>query len=338
MSTFNTPSEQTPLASAAPARKRDSRYIIYALLTTGLIASLGYIWYNKTQEKDKDKQQEQQLVASNIKATEVESDYKAALIRLDSITAMNTSLNAEITDKDGTISKLRGEIETLMRKDRRDEKEEAALRSKITMLNAKIREYEERVAKLEEDNKVLTEENTVVKTERDQVRSELETTRGDLEQTKTVKKQLEDQVDVGSTLNASNFNIVGINEKRNGKEKEADRVNKVDKLRISFDLDENRITTSGKKNIYVSITAPDGTPVTVEALGSGKFNTRSEGEKFYTNMVEVDYVQGEKKSVQFDWKQNSDFQKGDYQVEVYQNGFKIGKGKVNIKKKSFLGL
>lgn len=332
MSTFNTPTQETPVSVPQPVRKRDSRYIIYALLTTGLIASLGYIWYNKTQEKDKDKQQEQQIMASNVKATEAETEYKQALLRLDSITGMNTSLNAEITAKDGNIAKLREDIDRIIREGKKDDKSIATLNEKIRLLNNEISTYKERVAALEDQNKQLNEENTVVKTERDQVKTELASAQGDLEQTKTAKKQLEDQVDVGSTLHASNFTIAGINEKRSGKEKTTSTAKRVDKLRISFDLDENRITNSGKKNIYVSITAPDGTPVTVEALGSGKFTTREEGEKFFTNMVEVDYMQGQKKPIQFDWKQNSDFQRGDYRVEVYQNGFKIGEGKVTLKK------
>lgn len=339
MSIYNTPAGETPVTTQQPARrKKDPRYIIYALLTTGLIASLGYIWYNKTQEKDKDQQQEQQIMASNTKATEAETDYKAALIRLDSITSLNTSLNAEITSKDGNIAKLRQEIDQLIREGKKDDRSIATLNDKIRQLNSEISTFRDRVAALEEENSQLTAENTIVKTERDQVKTELVTTQDNLAQTNVVKQQLEAQVDVGSTLHASNFKIVGIKEKSSGKEKESDKAKKVDKLRISFDLDENRITQSGMKDIYVAITAPDGTPVTVEALGSGTFTTREEGDKFFTNKIAVDYTQGQKKSVQFDWKQNSAFQKGTYKVQVYQNGFQIGSGSVDFKKSGFLGL
>jgi len=78
------------------------------------------------------------------------------------------------------------------------------------------------------------------------------------------------------------FNILGSWWKeKNGKEKETVKAKKVDKLRITFDLDENRISTSGVKDLYISITAPDGTPVAVEALGSGKFTTRDGQDKFF---------------------------------------------------------
>ncbi len=45
-------------------------------------------------------------------------------------------------------------------------------------------------------------------------------------------------IDIGSTLHASNFTIVGVKEKSSGKEKETSTAKRVDKLRISFDLDE----------------------------------------------------------------------------------------------------
>ena len=107
-------------------------------------------------------------------------------------------------------------------------------------------------------------------------------------------------------------------------------------LRISFDLDENRITQSGMKDVYVCITSPDGSPVTVEALGSGKFVTREGLEKLFTKKLQVDYKQGEKQNISVDWAQNSKFQVGDYRIEIYNNGFKIGQGVRSFKKSGFL--
>ena len=121
-------------------------------------------------------------------------------------------------------------------------------------------------------------------------------------------KDKEELIDIGSTLHASNFSIVGVKEKSSGKEKETTTAKRVDKLRISFDLDENMLTQSGPKDIFISITAPDGSPIAVEALGSGKFVTREGIERDFTKKVEVDYKQGEKQKVNVEWKQDKDFQ------------------------------
>ncbi len=330
-------------ATTSSKKNGGSKNIFIALLGLGLLGALGYIWYSKKEEKETDQKQEAVLAQTNAAKADVQGLYDASLVSLDSLTNLNTSLNGEILSKNGAIGKLKMDIEndlknieSLKSAGKSTVAEEAKLRQKINTLNVEIGKYKDRISELEQQNQNLTSENTTVKKERDSVGTELSTTKTTLDQTTTAKKQLEDKVDVGQTLSAINFYISGINEVR-GKEKETSTAKKVDKLRIGFELDANRIATSGKKEIFVCITAPDGTPVSVEALGSGQFNTREEGQKFYTNKIDVDYNQGVRKPISFDWKQNSDFQKGDYKVEVYQNGFKIGSGMVTLKKGGLFG-
>ena len=100
---------------------------------------------------------------------------------------------------------------------------------------------------------------------------------------------------------------------------------------IAFDVD-NRIAQAGSTDVYVSVTDPDGKPVTVEALGSGSFTTREEGDKFYTFKMPVTIETGKKTHIEYPWKQNSPFKKGNYKIEVYHNGFKIGEGVRELKK------
>jgi peptidoglycan hydrolase CwlO-like protein len=342
MSELNYPTAtDTQYSAPSPKKEGNGKNIIIALLAAGLIGSGYFIWSSQKEEKAKDQKQDEALAQQSQKTNDVEGLYQAALARLDSVSVQGAEKDAQIAERNGTINNLKAEISGLLAEKSRNGKltaqQEATLRAKIDALNREIDGFKARIQELEQANKVLTEENTVVKTERDQVKSELSTTQENLAKTTDEKKALENTVDVGATLSASGFAIAGINEKRGGKEKETSTAKRVDKLRISFGLDANRITTSGKKEVFVCITSPDGQPVTVEALGSGRFRTREDGDKFYTNKIDVDYVQGQKKFISFDWKQNSDFQRGDYKVEVYQNGFKIGEGKVTLKKGGLFG-
>jgi hypothetical protein len=83
------------------------------------------------------------------------------------------------------------------------------------------------------------------------------------------------------------------------------------------------------KGLYVCITDPAGTPI---GESSAKFSTRDGQEKLYTQKLDVNYVQGKRQTVNFDWKQNGSFNTGDYKIEVYNNGFKIGEGVRSLKK------
>ncbi|HCL05459.1 MAG TPA: hypothetical protein DHW64_05630, partial [Chitinophagaceae bacterium] len=88
------------------------------------------------------------------------------------------------------------------------------------------------------------------------------------------------------------------------------------------------IAPSGSKDIYVCVTAPDG-----KVISEGtKFVTREEGEKTYTSKVTVNYEQGKITPVSFDWKQADKYQTGNYKIEIYNNGFKIGEGVKTLKK------
>jgi hypothetical protein len=195
----------------------------------------------------------------------------------------------------------------------------------IASLNGDISTYRAQVEILQGEKIVLTNEKRAIAADRDRVTRNFDSAT-------TVIKAKEDLIDVGSTLHASNFSIAGIMERSKGKEKVTTTAKRVDKLRISFDLLENMIAQPGNKEIYVVITAPDGSPVAVEALGSGKFNTREGQEVIYTQKLDVNYVQNKRQTISFDWKQNKDFATGNYKIEVYNNGFKVGEALKPLKK------
>ncbi len=191
-------------------------------------------------------------------------------------------------------------------------------------MNDKINNLEAEVVRLTQENQVLTTEKTQLTADKEKLTTDLATTT-------TVKEELAKKVDIASTLNASNISITPINEKSGGREKVTTTAKRVDKLVIAFDVD-NRIAQAGSTEVYVSVTDPEGKPVTVEALGSGTFTTREEGDKFFTFKMPVDIETGKKKHVEFPWKQNSAFKTGAYKIEVYHNGFKIGEGVSTLKK------
>jgi ABC-type transporter MlaC component len=53
--------------------------------------------------------------------------------------------------------------------------------------------------------------------------------------------------------------------------------------------------------------------------------------------VNVPYETGKRTPVSFDWKADKNFQSGDYKIEIYHNGFKIGEGVRSLKKGGIFG-
>lgn len=304
--------------------KRDSKNLIIGLLAVGILGTWGYFLWDKNNNDQKMTQLQTQYVAVDSSKNELTKNFEAALTRLDSLTGYNNEIEGKLTDRNSEIGKLKGQINGILKKQKLTEAEKRKAQSLINELNDKIAGLEEEVARLTTENQTLTTEKAAVTVERDTYRAQKDTL-------ETVKRGLEETVDVARTLNAYGISITPINEKGNGKEKVTSTAKRVDKLVIAFDVD-NRIAPSGQTDIYVSITDPEGKPVSVEALGSGTFSTREEGEKLYTAKVPVEIEQGKKKRVEFAWKQNSDFKRGAYKIEVYHNGYKIGEGVRELKK------
>jgi hypothetical protein len=325
MSTSNYPSA-TPQSTPPP--RRDSKNLIIGLLAVGILGTWGYFLWDKNNNDQKMTQLQSQYVAVDSSKNELQKSFDASLARLDSLTGYNNELEGKLTDRNSEIGKLKSQINGILRKQKITAAEKKQAEELISQLNDKIGGLEEEVARLTQENQTLTTEKAAVTVERDTYRSQRDTL-------ETVKKGLEDKVSIASTLNAYGITITPINE-RNGKEKVTTKAKKVDKLVIAFDVD-NRIAETGQTEIYVSIIGPDGLPVNVQSLGSGTFTTKDEGEKPFTARIPVDIEAGKKKHVEFAWKQDQDFKRGNYKISIYHNGFKIGEGVRELRKGGLFG-
>jgi hypothetical protein len=321
----NFPQAEQPTKETTVTPKNNMRNLLTIALIVALLGTWAYIIYDKNQTKEKDDQQETMIVSTSTQRDELQKELEDAAMRYDMLKSNNTKLDSTITAKDRDIAEKRSRIQSLLNKVNATAAELGEAKRLIASLNGDLEGYQARVEMLEGEKIQLTKEKQAVTQQRDDARREYDSA-------SVVIKEKEDLLNVGSTLQASNFNIVGVEEKRSGKEKSTSTAKRVDKLRISFDLNENLIAQSGTKEIFVCITAPDGTPVAVEALGSGTFSTRDGQQKFYTQKLNVNYTQNKKQTVSFDWKQNTNFSVGNYKIEVYNNGFKVGEASRPLKK------
>lgn len=321
MTNTNYPSATTP--ETQPQKSSNSKNIIIGLLAVALLGSWAYFLMkiNKSDKEIASKTEEGVHYMSQ--RDSLESLYKFTLDKYDSVTVANNDLEGKLSGRQSEITKLKGEIGAILKKRNLTQAELNTARVKINELNDKIVNLEAEVTRLTGENQQLTTANTQLSTEKQELQTNLETTQGE-------KKVLEQTVDVGSTFSASNIRITPVNEKSGGKEKETTTAKRVDKLVVSFDV-ENRIAKSGPADMYIMVTAPDGKIISSESSGGGMFTTRQDGDKTFTSKLTVNYEQGSRQNVQLPLHMDK-FQTGDYKIEVYHNGFKIGEGVRSLKK------
>ena len=318
-----------PSASPNPQpRGGNNKSIVIGVLAAALLGTWGYWLYKNNQSATEITSHQTKETAYMSARDSVQLLYNDALSRLDSITGTNNNLQGQLVDRNSEISKMKSEINSILRKKNATAAELARAKQLINELNSKIESLEADNARLTGDDQQLTSANTQLTTEKTTLEQNLQTTTAE-------KDELASTVDVASTFSASNFKITPINEKRNGKEKTTTTAKRVDKLVLTFDV-ENRVAKSGPADMYVIVTAPDGHVISDASMNSGSFTTRTEGDRQFTSMANVDYQQGTRKAVTIPIRQ-SDFQTGDYKIEVYQNGFKIGEGVKALKKGGLFG-
>jgi hypothetical protein len=323
MANTNYPSA-TPQNPPPPAqRSRAGKNLLIGLLAAGLLGTWGYLLWNKNKVSGELQTAKTETTNFETERNSIKDMYDVAVARLDSITGANNNLQGQKSDLQKQIESNKSEIKRILSDKNATAADLKKAMGMIANLNNQIASLEAEVARLSGENQELTANNTQLSSEKQVLEQNLQTST-------TEKEELSTTVDVGSTFSASNIQVTPVNEKRNGKEKTTTTAKRVDKLVVSFDV-ENRIAKSGPADMYIIVTGPNGQVIADPSMGSATLTTRTDGDKPYTTKVGIEYEQGTRKPVQFPIRQ-TDFQTGDYKIEVYHNGFKIGEGVRHLKK------
>ena len=247
----------------------------------------------------------------------IQAEFIEVSAKADSLTNQNTTLQGDLLDKSNQIQKLKSNISTILRKQNATDVELAEAKTLIADLNGKVTNLFADLTKAQAENKDLTAKNEVLNTTNTNLNTNLTAT----------QKERERLQDIGSTLHASTFSIQALRIKDDGSEKVTSNTKRANTIRLSFQIDRNKITPTGSQELFVSITGPDGKAFNE----TGKINTREDGTKAYSNKLSVQYEQNKDLPVSYDIK-NITFTEGEYLVEIYHNGFKIGEGKTKLTK------
>lgn len=316
------PYEQKPQDNPTPSANKSRT--IYLVIIAVLAAALIYLFVTNQKKGDTIQEQTEQLETAQTDFTDLETDYNAVLARLDEMKSQSLQMDSLLGTKSEEVEALKVKIASILKDKNASASKLKEANGLITELNKKLSSFEEQLValkreniELSEDNKQLSEEKSALETERTALNSE--------------KQALEKKIEEGSVLSASNIRMETLKQGKNlvGKavEKETSKATKVDMMRISFDLNDNRISESGDKMIYMVVTGPNGT-----VYGRSTFRTHEGKEKVYTATKIVPYHRGEKTyGVTLDWTPSQAFRAGSYHVDLYHMGYKIGSQEVSLR-------
>lgn len=319
--------ETTSLNQPKKTESRKDRTALILLLL--LIGSWIYFLWDKNQTQNTIENKNKQISVTSGERDALQLELDAATIRYNELQKTDLAKDSTLEMRDKDIAAKKSRISVLLKKSEASKGELNEAKAMIASLNDDIEQYKQQIVILQQKNAELQTANEVLTTEKDQIRQQVDLAKSEL-------RDKDNTIDIGSTLHASNFNVMALDEKKNGNIKETDKAKKADKLRIRFDLDPNRITKTGSKTLFIIITDPTG-KVLVANEPDANFSSKENGRISFTQKMEVNYEQNTRQTVEFDWRGIREFQPGDYRIEVYNNGFKIGEGIRPLRKAGFLG-
>ncbi|MFI3258802.1 MAG: hypothetical protein R3Y16_01760 [Rikenellaceae bacterium] len=257
-----------------------------------------------------------------INHSQQKAEYVVLVTERDSIQANLTELMSEFAELETTNEKLNASLEserlradsiiTALKKERsvnystirRYENEVKSLRSMMS-------KYLAQIDSLNAVNAQLSEENVEVK-------KQLSETELRAQQAEDLNRQLEDKVRIGERLVAHDIAIVPIN----SKDRAISRIKKAAQLSINFVVAANELTKAGNTEIYARITTPEGFVLTTAAMPTFDLNGSKTS---YTASREVNYQNADLEvSIFYQSVEKAVYAKGDYKVELYNNGSLIG--------------
>ena len=278
------------------------------------------------------------LMAIVLLAYFIQEEQQQNLLKEEALTTaflQMDSLSNELDKRILTISKLGGEIDTLVGiKQKLEEEKKNFLnrdqRQKITLgtLRDKVEGYRQLLFIKDEEINQLTQINEQLTTENIELKNETQVLNQSINNIKLEKKDLNQKVQLLSKLKIEDFIIAAIDVK--GKERsDSFRKKHINQLQITFVLSENEVAPIEGKKLWIRVVAPDNTVYYDVNMGSGSF-TFIGRELFYTAQKEILYDRSQQKVVVY-YEKGSPYLIGPHTVEVYTDDYLVGSGSFIVK-------
>ncbi len=299
-------------------KKSPTLPILIAIIIV-LLGVIGYLLYTNSSKSETIAKQEDKIEADsatiNAKVKELE-ELNLALTRakmeMDELGKSNDTLNQQLAQLNEYIKQVK-----------------AGNAKQINNLSSKLAEYKKLL-------EVKDLEITSLRAKTDSLTTEVgtlnqqKTQMGDsIAALNTVKTELAQQVAIASILKAENIRVTAINKKDKELAKDEYKSKDIVKLKVMFNLGDNKVARKDNKQIHFRLIEPSGTVLYDAAAGGGFFN--ADGKDIpYTDKKSVKF-DNSKQQVGFVYVKGSEYKSGNYTVEIYADGIKIGEAQFIVK-------
>ncbi len=300
-------------------KKSDNRTKLLIIIIVLLVAGNIYLYWKLNQKQDVVEIMVQQSNMDSVKIADLDLKYNSAINDIEGLRGQNASLDSLLNIKENEIKSMKAALDASKKAGKLKDSEYLA---KLNDLQKLITDLKGQITQLEAEKNIL------------------------IIQKDSLGRNLDQQVVVNTKLKSENtvlsvkagllkaMNIVGsgVRGKGKGKEVVTDNAKKAERLKVCFDVDENKNADQGSKTFLLKLTAPNGSVINVQSMGSGKFEMGDTHEEtIYTTKQTITYNQ-KPQNICIYWGANgSTFEKGKYSIELFQDGYSVGKKDFTLK-------
>ncbi len=316
-----------------------SNVITGAIIALLLLLS-GYLWYQNGELKKANQEQVVEFAELQKVQEELDADYQEALENIEGLRTDNQELNALIDNQKEELKAQKAKINNLIWTKR----ELNAAREEIAKFESLTAGYLAQISDLTARNELLANENTKLIKDVQVLNTNLTAEKelsADLEEARTIlvsekeklsshNKQLSEKVELGSAIKINYISFEGGQVKDDGSWKRRKLKKRMDIMRTCFRTETNVVVPAGEETFYIRIINPRGETVMDDNLNSGEITDKITGKTYRYTMSGTLTYNNEDTEACMDWNPPGTIEKGDYRIEIFNKGYKVGSGDFKI--------
>lgn len=299
--------ENNDTKAGTDTQEQGPRKSIVIIVIAILLGTNGLLLWQFFEKKASLDAANQNVITATAEKDQIQMELNQVKGEFEKVKAENLNLRDQLTVKDEEIKAKVAEIQKLIAMG--GPSQIAKAKAEINNLRGLNQTYVAQIDSLRKQNTQLVSENSNLTTN-------LKDQRSQNENLSKENQKLSGKIAAGSVLKATAIVTEGVRFRSSGKQVVTNKAKNVQKLNVRFVLVENKVLDKGPLNIYVRMLSPDGA---VMSADNESFTTSDGKSMVYTIKETVDY-DNKDETVDVGWSKGSPFLKGNYTIEIYQQG------------------
>jgi len=300
---------------------RNNKILYWIIGILGLLVI--FLGYQVMKEKGENTMLVEETIPElELERNNLELDLQNMFDQYDTLTVANEDLSADLVYQKDEVARLMDKVSKLDKNSKAYRWEISKLKKEAGTLRDIMKGYLVTIDSLNTANAELTVENT-------KLNKDLTKVSGEKDNLATKVSDQEDIIKAGSILQAINLRAMAIRVKASGNQQETSRAKRAEMIKSTTTLGENRIAKAGKKTIFMRVISPEGSVLPNPDNPSATFEYNGVSGRYSAKRV-IDYA-NVMKEIEVFYPVSDELSTGQYIVELYESGAKIGRSTFDLR-------